>query len=95
MLDDRFDAPVLRRHDLEIRLHPRELSEPRKDPRIAVPAGNVDRVEVVARDLPRVPERFLKGGVVRLDVEDDAIRRGRRGATTAETPARSRRATLL
>ena len=79
VLDDRFDAPVLRRHDLEVRLHPRELSEPRKDPRIAVPAGNVDRLEVVARDQPRVPDRFLKGSVVRLDVEHDAIRRGRRG----------------
>ena len=65
------------RHYLEVRLHPGELSEPGKDPRIAVSAGNVDRFEVVARNQTRVPDRLLERGVVRLDVEHDVIRRGR------------------
>ena len=51
VVDHRVDASVLGLDDLQVGLDVRQLAEPRPDAGVAAAARDVDRVEVVARDL--------------------------------------------
>ena len=63
VVDHGLWPPEVGVEDVEVGMDVRERAEARPDAGIAARARRVDRAEVVAGDLPRVPERFPQSGV--------------------------------